>query len=80
MGGILPRGVERLQVVLKGGRRLDARVRRMPRSVSRGRAAVVVLPRDARLRALRLGGEREPMTLPAPARQCGYSTFVLTGF
>ena len=71
--GTLGRRDRSVTATLRGGRRLRARILRVPKRFGGGRAFVLALPRRAELTAVRLDGKRHPLRVQPAARQCGYS-------
>ena len=71
--GTLGRRNRSVTATLRGGRRLRARILRVPKRFGGGRAFVLALPRRAELTAVRLDGKRYPMRVPPAAGQCGYT-------
>ena len=70
--GTLNRRTRGVAVRLRGGRRMRARVIRVPRRIGGGRAFVLALPRRAEVRSITAGPERVSLTVLPAARQCGY--------
>ena len=75
IAGMLSGGARGARAILRGGRTLRARIVRVPRRFGGGRAWVLALPRTARVKALRIGGERFTFPLLPAARQCGYRVY-----
>ena len=74
-GGHLTRRARSVRVGLRGGRTLRPRIVGLPRRLGGGRAFVLALPRRARVKALRIGGDRVTFPLLPASRQCGYRLY-----